>query len=187
MTSATTLTIQGLEFTIADPYTAGHTLTENEASALNQTRAENIRNNMARIIKEAKETAAKDNDIDVASVTADMVDLEDLTTRVTEYATSYQFGVRTIGYTSANPVERIALDIARLNVRAAISASPKASLGDFKGAQITSMAKALLESEKGASIMDEARRQHEVLAAASDSVDLVSLMGDDGNTEDEAA
>ena len=51
--SQKTITIQGVEFTVASPYAEGHTITEAEAKALNQVRAENIRNNCAGLVKAA--------------------------------------------------------------------------------------------------------------------------------------
>lgn len=47
------ITIAGEVFTVSVPYAAGHVLTEGEAKALNQTRCENIRNNMATVVKKA--------------------------------------------------------------------------------------------------------------------------------------
>lgn len=48
------ITIQGIIFTVSTPFAAGHVCTEAEAAALNQTRCENIRNNMASKIKKAE-------------------------------------------------------------------------------------------------------------------------------------
>jgi len=50
-----TITIQGGEFQVAQPYVEGHQCTEHEARTLNQTRSENIRNNLAARIKAHKE------------------------------------------------------------------------------------------------------------------------------------
>ncbi len=49
------ITIQGVMVNLSLPYTEGHTITAAEASALNQTRAENIGNNARRKIKEMLE------------------------------------------------------------------------------------------------------------------------------------
>ena len=48
------ITIQGIVFNVNQPYQTGHAVSEAEAKALNQTRAENIRNNCAKLVKEAK-------------------------------------------------------------------------------------------------------------------------------------
>lgn len=46
------ITVQGLLVEVTQPYEAGHALTEAEAKALNQVRAENIGNNVRKAIKE---------------------------------------------------------------------------------------------------------------------------------------
>lgn len=46
------ITVQGLLVEVTQPYEAGHQLTEAEAKALNQVRAENIGNNVRKAIKE---------------------------------------------------------------------------------------------------------------------------------------
>lgn len=48
--------IQGVLVTVSQPYEAGHTITEAEARALNQTRAENIGNNVRGKVKEMLES-----------------------------------------------------------------------------------------------------------------------------------
>ena len=48
------LLIQGVKFTIASPYAEGYKLKPNEASAMNQLLAENIRNNLASTVRNAK-------------------------------------------------------------------------------------------------------------------------------------
>lgn len=53
------LTIQGITFQATLPYAAGHTLSENEAKVLNQTRVENLRNNFAKQVADAKEEAGE--------------------------------------------------------------------------------------------------------------------------------
>ena len=55
MAEAKTKTINGIEFTISQPYDTGHVCTEAEAKALNQTRSENIGNNVRAKLKEMQE------------------------------------------------------------------------------------------------------------------------------------
>ena len=88
-------TIAGLHFKVSSPYSAGHVCTEGEARALNQTRVENIRNNLA--------AKAKDGVLTQADVEA--------------YAASYVFGERTGGLRTQDPIEAEALEIARRLVR----------------------------------------------------------------------
>ena len=52
------ITIAGQTFAVLQPYAEGHTITEAEAKALNQVRAENVRNNMAGKVKAAAEGTA---------------------------------------------------------------------------------------------------------------------------------
>jgi hypothetical protein len=89
------ITIKGLRFKVSSPYSAGHVCTEGEARALNQTRLENLRNNLA---LKAKDGALTQADVDA-------------------YAASYVFGERTGGLRTHDPIEAEALEIARRLVR----------------------------------------------------------------------
>lgn len=84
------LTIDGKQFTIRQPYEAGHVLNEAEAKTLNQTRAENVGNNMRKKVKEG----ASDADVQ-------------------QYDTDYEFSVRAAGRKALDPVEKEALKIAK--------------------------------------------------------------------------
>lgn len=104
-----TITIQGLEFDINQPYAAGHTVTEAEAKALNQVRAENIRNNTARLIASAKSEHGDELPPHIQ---------DELRARVAEYDASYEFNLSNAGTgRTLDPVERKALEIARTAVR----------------------------------------------------------------------
>ena len=52
MTDTKQITVQGVLVDIDQPYESGHTITEAEAKALNQTRSENIGNNVRKAVKE---------------------------------------------------------------------------------------------------------------------------------------
>lgn len=108
---AKTITIQGLNFDVSAPYSEGHSLTEAEARALNQTRAENIRNNMAKTIKEAKEKHGETLPAEVA---------EELRAAVAKYDTEYEFTLNVGGGGArvTDPVEAEAIKIARAAIRA---------------------------------------------------------------------
>ena len=86
MTQVKEITIAKHVFTIPQPFVAGHVLTEGEAKALNQTFAENIRNNMANAVA----TAYSDKPTDELSP-------ETIVDYVTKYAESYQFTVGSVG------------------------------------------------------------------------------------------
>lgn len=110
-TAATkTITIQGLEFEVLTPYAEGHTCTEAEAKALNQTRNENIRNNMAKVIKTATEG--------MEEVPADLH--KELQTQVSEYDSEYEFTLASVGggRKSKDPVDVEATKMARAAINA---------------------------------------------------------------------
>ncbi len=58
MPESKTKTINGVNFEISQPYTEGHVINEAEARVLNQTRSENIGNNVRAKLKELIEAAA---------------------------------------------------------------------------------------------------------------------------------
>lgn len=99
------ITIAGSIFTVSQPYTEGHVITEAEAKALNQVRAENIRNNMASKVKAATEGTAKEGE-----PTA-----ETIAQAVADYDASYIFTLASVGggRKPSDPVEVEALRIAR--------------------------------------------------------------------------
>lgn len=117
-----TVTIAGKPFQVEPRYAEGHVLTANEASTLNQTFYENIRNNFA---GKAKEGGTQE-DLDA-------------------YVSSYQFGVRTGGGGgSRDPVEVEAMNLARDAVRKGIVAKGK-KISDFSAKVISEAAAKLLE------------------------------------------
>ena len=95
-------------YSVPEPFNAGHTCTENEAAALNQLLAENVRNNFAGKVKKAQE----DNQPAPDQSTLD------------EYVASYEFGVRTGGGgRTLDPVEKEMRDIAAAKVKEAMKAA----------------------------------------------------------------
>jgi hypothetical protein len=102
------MTIAGATVNITPRYAAGHVLTEGEASALNQTFIENVRNNRAKVVKELLAAGASQADIQA---------------KVDEYVDDYQFGVRklTDAKVSRDPVARRAISIAKAVIKAALA------------------------------------------------------------------
>jgi peptidoglycan/xylan/chitin deacetylase (PgdA/CDA1 family) len=101
------IVIQGEAFSCPQPYSAGHVLTEAESRALNQVFSENIRNNLAGKVKEAKEKG----------------NLQEVLPTLTEYAANYSFALP--GQTerrSVDPYEREARSIARESIKAHLAA-----------------------------------------------------------------
>lgn len=118
------IVIQGYDFTIPAPYGEGHTLTANEASALNQLYAENIRNNSAARIKAAKaaaEEAGAEFSLDTAMV-GEGEDAVTLRAAIEDYAATYEFGARrTSTKEPVDPIQREAFRIAKEVVSAKLA------------------------------------------------------------------
>jgi hypothetical protein len=89
-----TITIQGKPFNAPQPYAEGHTLTAVEASVLNQTYAENLRNNFAGKVKKNAEDREKDPSIPEYGSQEDF----------DAYAGSYSFNLRGTGGAKSDPV-----------------------------------------------------------------------------------
>lgn len=100
-TAPRNVTIQGAVFELADVYAEGHVCSPMEAKALNQTRSENIRNNFAGRVKEAKGDA--ESLPDAAK--------NKLQTELNDYATKYEFSVG-IGGARLDPIQKEAKQIA---------------------------------------------------------------------------
>lgn len=151
------ITIQGQVFKVPIRYAAGHTLTDGEAGALNQTLHENLRNNFAKKVSEGQEAG---------------VPLETLQQQLDDYANDYQFGVRTGGGGfRGDPVMTLAMNIARELLRSAIKAK-KGTAGfeedDWPASRISQYARALLEQEgEDGKIMQAARQQVEAEKTAA--------------------
>jgi hypothetical protein len=131
-TPRVSIMIAGETFNVPQPYTAGHVLTSNEASSLNQTYAENVRNNMASKVKALKEAGTFSADVFQGTVD--------------DYTSEYEFGQRTGGGRSGDPVTTEAMAITRDLVRQAISKaaaadSTKPKLADVPAAKISELAK----------------------------------------------
>jgi hypothetical protein len=108
-----TITIQGYDFTATMPYAAGHVVTEAEAKALNQVRAENLRNNFASKIKAAKGEAE--------GLTEEQ--LAELVAAFAEYDASYEFTLASVGggKRETDPVQAEAKRIAKSLIAAKLA------------------------------------------------------------------
>tara|TARA_R110000851_G_scaffold311707_1_gene471980 strand:+ start:89 stop:670 length:582 start_codon:yes stop_codon:yes gene_type:complete len=122
------ITIQTVAFEIVQPYAEGHTCSEAEAKALNQTRSENVRNNTATLVKaalkEAGTTDVADEDGEMVATQNELSDdaMLDLVERVAEYDAGYEFTMASVGAgrASRDPVEVEAMKIARTSVHAGL-------------------------------------------------------------------
>lgn len=109
--AVTEVTIQGHVFKIDAPYTVGYQLKQNEASAMNGLLAENVRNNTAALVKDAK---VKSAGLDAKTATKEQLDAVTLSddevaavqAQIDQYVQAYEFGVRAGGGRSKDPIQR---------------------------------------------------------------------------------
>lgn len=170
------VTIQGVVFDLEDKYEAGHTVNENEAGALNQTRAENLRNNFASVVKSAREDAARKangladdatpTDDQLNAVEFDEATIDELKSKFNEVADKYEFGARGGGGTrTTDPVEREAKRIAREKVEAAIRE---------KYGKLSAVA-----SEKITELVNELAQREDIVALAKSNVESAKSIAAD--------
>jgi len=159
------ITIQGQTFKVPIRYAAGHPLTEGEASALNQTLHENLRNNFAKRVGEGVEAG---------------IGVEVLQQQLDDYASEYQFGVRTGGGGfRGDPVMTLAMGSAREMIRTVIK-TKGLDPEEWPPVRISQAARALLESQgDDGKIVQVARKQVEAeREAAKDAMASVQeLLG----------
>jgi len=156
------ITIQGLDFAVHSPYEAGHVLSADEAGVLNQTFHENLRNNFASTVKDAK--AEHGDELPETALTA-------LQTEFDEYAKDYKFGVRRAGSRGpSDPVEAEAFKMAKDSIRAKLKElGRKADASDIADA-----ATRLLATDKGEAYRSAAKRRvQEAQKIASESLEDV--------------
>lgn len=110
MSQTKEITIQGVTFAATQPYAEGHVVTEAEAKALNQVRAENLRNNFASKVKAAKGDAESLTDAQIAELSAEFA----------EYDASYVFTLASVGG-GKRETDPVAVEARRL-AKAAIAA-----------------------------------------------------------------
>jgi hypothetical protein len=157
------ITIQGETFEIAAPYASGHQLNEAEASVLNQTFLENIRNNVAGKIKAAKDAYADAHNgseegfsLDTFMVAGEGDTQVSLRKSLTDYADAYEFGIRVARNSEpADPVEREA----RVIAREAINAKLKKTNTKRKDVSEEAYEQALQKYSKLPAIVKEAQRR----------------------------
>jgi hypothetical protein len=153
------ITIQGITFVIPAPYHTGYVVTAAEAAALNQTYAENLRNNFAKSVKAAAEAGAD-------------VDVESLQAQLTEYASTYEFQGRRRSV--ATPIDPVARESYKIAKAAVVEALQKRSIKvkDLPEGKLDALIAGLIE--KNPEITEEARRRVAVTTeATSDLFDSI--------------
>lgn len=143
------LTIQGVQFeeVYSPSYQAGHQCSEVEAEVLNQTERENIRNNFAKRVKEAKEK-------DGGELTPES--FATLQAELRQLSENYQFNVRQPRQT--DPVLNIAMDLVLTKIQNALRAQG-VKLKDVPMADLKAKAKAMIDANPA--ILEKARARYE--------------------------
>jgi len=164
-----TITIQSVPFKVSPRYAAGHVLKENEASTLNQTLFENLRNNFAGRVADAKSENG-----DGTPLSADAV--ASLQQQLDDYASDYEFGVRRGGGgVRGDPVRTLAMNIAREQIRQAVK-TKGLNLEDFPAQRVTTIAQQLLTQQgDDGKLMTLARQQIEAEQKAA-SAELEQIL-----------
>lgn len=121
------VTINGKTFEATPRYAEGHSLTANEAAALNQVMFENVGNNLRKTIKEGKTPDAE------------------LQKLFNSYVKDYQFGVRS-ARAAGDPVAAEAHKMAVAYVKDQIRGAGK-KVADYTTAQINEAASQVVESD----------------------------------------
>ena len=115
------ITIAGVPFTLSAPYAAGQVMTDAEAAALNQVRAENIGNNCRKAIDDAK-VAAEDGTKSVPEsamqLLLDLVHLKD-----TEYV--FNMASARVAKAMMSPIEKEARVLAKAKLTEMLSDANK--------------------------------------------------------------
>lgn len=107
------ITVQGFTVNVSTPYAEGHACSAAEAAALNQVRAENIRNNKAKLAKDLKDEFG----IESAEATST------LQAEITKYDGEYEFTLASVGggRSTMTPVEKEAKAIAREYIKSQLA------------------------------------------------------------------
>lgn len=157
-----TKTINGLAFSISQPYAEGHVVTEAEARALNQTRSENIGNNLRAKIKELQDTVADPADLQ-AQAEALVADLDG----------TYVFTLAGVGGSAKlDPYEREAQKIAKELIKAHLASA---------GRKLTDVPAGSTEDEWKDKLAGEIERiaaSENVVKAAKKAVDAKRKQGE---------
>lgn len=154
------ITVQGIILSAALPYEEGHVLTANEASSLNQTWVENLRNNYAGKVKEVLEKLGGAENLTDEG-------LEELQKDFDSYQDGYEFGVRGGGREAMDPVFSQALKLAEGKVKEALK-NKGHKLADVGREKIRELAEQAVDSNPA--FMESARTIVEQTQAAADAL-----------------
>lgn len=170
------ITIQGLDFAVHSPYSAGHVLSAEEAGVLNQTFHENLRNNFAGSVKGKKDEHGDELPTNV------MKELQD---EFAAYADDYKFGVRRAGVRApADPIEAEAFKMVKDLIRIKVKEQGKKA----DAATISEAASKILASDRGDKYRKaaEARLKEAQKVAGESLSDIINNLSAD-DAEEKAA
>lgn len=130
----TTILISEISFKVFEPFAEGHTCSANEAAALNQLLAENLRNNFRRVVAaEIEKAKAEGRDVDIDGLRA----------KFHTYMLEYEFGGQR---RSSDPVEAearaMATEIAKDLIRA-----KGFKISDYRGDKLNVIVDKILEAQ----------------------------------------
>lgn len=156
------ITISEVTLNVISPFREGDVLNAEQANVLNQTLAENLRNNFAATVKATKEAAGGVENVDVSA----------LQNVLNEYTKEYEFGARRSSGIAVNPIEKIAISLARDVVKKTLKSQGK-DLKAFSAEQLTDLAKGAVA--KYPHFMQKAEAIHAAKKeAGSEALDLVA-------------
>ena len=162
------ITVQGVLVEVSQPYAAGHPITEAEAKALNQVRAENIGNNVRKALKDMVEAAGGDT----AAVAKEAQAL------VSEKDAAYEFTLASVGGGSTarlDPLTKECRSIARSFLTGKlkeIGKTQKEYAAENGDDAFMSKVIELSEHEEIVKAAKKALAEREKMASAADSISL---------------
>lgn len=175
------LTIRGIILSAAMPYEEGHVLTANEASVVNQTWLENLRNNYAAkllsycetnhpevIVVDDKENKQINTSEENGNAVLSPAQVAEIQKDFTAYVDGYEFGVRGAGRTLMDPVMALAIGIAEGVVKDALKAQ------GYKISDVRDQVRGLAEKAIADNplFMEEARKLHASRQEAAKSLTI---------------
>lgn len=180
-TATSDIQIQGLTFSYTTPYVAGHPLTEGEANQLNGVRGENLRNNFASKIKDARAEAEKERG-EGAELTEEVIAA--LQAEFSQRDAEYAFTGKRQSRGPVDPVMAKAKSMARETINSALR-TKNIKPSDLAEGKMDELIGKYLENHP--EVVEEARLQvQKVKEAAADAlggVDLGSLTSTTAPTE----
>lgn len=158
------ISIKGFQFEISAPYQPLHQLTPGEAQALNSLRAENIRNNVAKLVNDA--IAEQPEGLELTLPESIVAEIQ---AKITSFDSNYVFKPRHEPKPRPGPIDDMIRQVARERARAIIVAE----LGIIDAERVAELALQLVNNEE---IRDEAARRASHLAKVANS-GLEDLLG----------